>query len=395
MPNPGTTVQARAGNTGNGTPQAPAVRAIPFTHAAHEHEETISDTSDLVLAGSGTNKGPFDVPAYGYLRNVFILVTTSGGVAGTSAAHADAPFNVLQNVTLEDVNGTPICGPLDGDELFYVNKYGGYQFFSDPEGLPDYASTVNTYAFALRVPVEINPRTALGALSNMNSSASYKLRYSINQGVGTDGCLTALGTGTLPTVRVRSTLEAWSLPASVSRDGYPQETEPPMLGTTQYWGRRIVNVVAGAQNIPMTRVGNQIRNLILIARDTTPARSDTIYPDPITFAWDARTVFVEFASKRRKIMGERWRYTRAALDTGVYVYGFHHDSSGHPGGEDDGHLWLRTVQSSRLEFNGSFTGAPGTVTILTNDVAPVATAGRFVETSASGGTPGAGTRVDG
>lgn len=366
---------------------APAARMfIPFTHAAHEHTEAISDASVLVGANV-TGQGPFDVPPYGYIRNVYLLVTTSGGVDGTAVATEDAPFNVLQNVSIEDVNGTPIVGPYNGDELFYVNKYGGYQFFSDPEAMPFFTSGAATFNFALRVPVEINPRTGLGCLSNMNSSATYKLRYSINQGVG--GIVSALGTGTLPTVRVRAFLEAWSLPPETSRDGFPIADEPPMLGTTQYWSKKIVNIAAGQQTIALNRVGNQIRQLIAIFRNATPVRNDSNFPDPMTLAWDARTVFVEPRNLRQQYMAERYRYTRVAKDTGVYVYDFAHDGNSHPGGEDDGHLWLRTVQASRLEFQGSF-GVAGTLTILTNDVAPVATVGRYVENSQSGGVPGAG-----
>jgi hypothetical protein len=367
---------------------------IPFTHASHQHVEAIADTSDLITANTN-QKGPFDIPAYGYVRNVFLLVTTSGGVDGTATAHEDAPFNVLQNVSVEDVNGTPIVGPLNGEELLYINKYGGYEFYADPEQLPDYTAGPCTFNFSVRVPVEINQRTGLGCLSNMNSSANYKLRYTLNLGTGATGIVTAIGTGTLPTVRVRSYLEAWSLPPDVSRDGFPIMTEPPLLGTTQYWTKRTFNAAAGQQVIPLTRVGNQIRTLIVVARSTAPARSDALWPDPLTFAWDARTVFVEPASYRKKRMGELWRYTRAAHDTGVYAFPFSFDSSAHPGGEDDGHLWLRTVQASRLELQGVFTGAPGVITILTNDVAPVATSGRYTEVNRSGGIPGAGSRVDG
>jgi hypothetical protein len=370
---------------------APRTVFIPFTHAAHEHTEAISDDS-LLVGANVTARGPFDIPSYGYIRNVYLLVTTTGGVDGTAAATEDAPFNVLQNVSIEDVNGTPIVGPYNGDELFLVNKYGGYQFYSDPEQMPFYTSTPCTFNFSLRVPVEINPRTGLGCLSNMNSSATYKLRYSINQGVG--GIVSALGTGTLPTVRVRAYLEAWSLPPSASRDGFPIQDEPPMLGTTQYWSKKIVNVSAGQQTIPLQRVGNQIRMLVAVFRNATPVRNDTNYPDPLTFAWDARTVFVEPRNLRQQYMAERYRYARVAKDTGVYVYDFAHDGNSHPGGEDDGHLWLRTVQASRLELTGSF-GVAGTLTVLTNDVAPVATVGRFVEVNASGGVPGAGAGFNG
>jgi hypothetical protein len=364
----------------------PSLPPIPFTHAAHEHTEAISDNTSAILGANTQGFGPFDIPAYGFLRNVWLLVEATGGTDGTATAAADAPFNVLQNVSLEDVNGTAIFGPYNGDEIFAVNKYGGYQFFSDPEALPDYTGTACTFKFALRLPVEINPRTGLGCLANMNSSANYKLRYTINT---LANVVTAIGTGVAPSVRVRAYLEAWSYSPETTRDGFPIQTVPPLLGTTQYWTKTTVVIAAGQNTIPLKRVGNQIRQFIGVFRLNSGVRDDTNYPDPLAFNWDARTVFTEAASYRRKLMGERYRYTRGTRDTGVFVYGYHHDGNGHPGGEDDGHLWLRTVQTSRLELVGSF-GAAGTLTILTNDVAPVATAGRYVETSNTGGVPGEG-----
>src|SRR5689334_1252423 len=94
-----------------GQQDAPRVPLIPFTHAAHEHVEGIADTSDQVGANV-IQKGPFDIPAFGYVKNVYLIVTTSGGVNGTATAHEDGPFNVLQNVSFEDVNGAPIVGPV-------------------------------------------------------------------------------------------------------------------------------------------------------------------------------------------------------------------------------------------------------------------------------------------
>src|SRR5438270_5183407 len=134
MPSPAT--QGRAKQAQPGGAQTRALPPIPFTHASHEHTEAISDNTSAILGANTQGFGPFDIPAYGFLRNVWLLVETVAGTDGTATAAADAPFNVLQNVTLEDVNGTAIFGPYNGDEIWAVNKYGGYQFYSDPEQLP-------------------------------------------------------------------------------------------------------------------------------------------------------------------------------------------------------------------------------------------------------------------
>src|SRR5581483_11697533 len=136
--------------------------------------------------------------------------------------------------------------------------------------------------------------------------------------------------------------------------------------------------------IEIERRGNQDRNFILIFRDSTGARSDAMVPDPIRFVWDSREQFEETPQYRRQVMRERYGLARTDLDRGVYVFDNAHDVLGHPGGMDDGHLWFRTKSSSRLEFRGNF-GDSGTLTILHNDVAPVAIEDQYSDVSGTGG----------
>lgn len=384
------TTAARAKDKGQ-RPQAPQLPIIPFTHAAHEHVEPAFDVSTQ-MTGNTIQLGPFDVPAFGYLRNIWILVEGSGGVIGAGVLAGDAPYNVLQNVALLDVNGAPIFGPFNGYQVYLANKWGGYQFLQDPDAQPNFSSSINP-VFALRIPVEISAKTGLGALSNMNASANYKVQLSI--AASTTFLSTAVGGGgTLPVIRTRGYLEAWTLPNPTSRDGLPQATMPPLHGTAQYWSVFNKSIVSGENTIILPRVGNQIRNLIAVYyNDDSPSvRNSTEYPDPLRVNWDARQLLNEPRAYRQQDMFER--YGNVGLDTGVFVYDFCHDAVGHPGGEDDGHLWLRTVQATRLELVGTFSGA-GTLQILTNDVAPVAVANRFEEDSASGGVPGAGEGFNG
>lgn len=383
------TTAARAKDGGK-RQQAPQLPIIPFTHAAHEHVEPAFDVSRL-MTGNVQQLGPFDVPAFGYLRSIWLLVEGTGGLVGTgtpAVLAGDAPYNAIQDVALLDVNGAPIFGPFNGYQVYLANKWGGYQYMQDPDGQPNFSATINP-VFAVRIPVEISAKTGLGALSNMNASANYKVQVSL--AASTTFLSTPIGTdGALPTVRVRGFLEAWTLPNPTSRDGLPQATMPPLHGTAQYWSVFTKQIVAGENNVILPRVGNQIRNLIAIFyNDATPSvRISTEYPDPIRFNWDARQLLNEARPYRQQSMFER--YGAVGLDTGVFVYDFAHDANGHPGGEDDGHLWLRTVQATRLEFVGTYTGSGGTLQILTNDVAPVAVQNRYEEDSRSGGVPGAG-----
>lgn len=360
--------------------KAAQVSTVPFTRAAKEHIEPFQDVSQQIGASS-VQLGPYDVPAYGYMRYLVLHVTATGGVGGaaTVAASEDAPWSAIQEVALLDVNGAPIVGPLSGYDLFLINKWGGYGFSTDPRQSPTYSAVATgagasgNFSFLLRIPVEVSPRDALGALPNQNAASTYKLRVTL-----ADSSLiysTAPAT-TLPTVRIRAHLEAWTQPTATDLRGNANAQQPPAVGTTSYWSKTIINIPSGQQTVRLPRVGNYIRNLIFVWRDAaagTRAAGANNWPDPAVTMWD--TKILEYLPRDiwRDYMQRRYDYTGSAdaargLDTGVYVRDFAHDFDGHVGYElrDS---WLPTVQSTRLEVQGSFGGA-GVLTVLTNDVSP-------------------------
>jgi hypothetical protein len=342
---------------------------VPFVRASYEHTEPANiDESRLITAASQLI-GPVDVPSYGYLRSLLILVTTTGGSGGGAVGDPDAPYNALQEVALHDVNGAPIVGPFNGYDLFLANKWGGYAAFDDPALHPAFVpvnATTGQFGFLLRVPVEVNNRDALGALPNMNASSTYKLRLTLAP--STEIYDTPPAT-TLPTVRVRVWAECWAPPSASNDLGQPQAIQPPALGTTQMWSRNITNITAGANTVQFKRVGNMIRTLVLVHRTAAGLRLDANLPDPVQFFIDGRLLTNEGFFVRRGYMRERYGVPTAGIDTGVYVFDFMHDFDGRAGGElRDG--WLQTATSTRLEIVGSFL-AGGRLDVLTNDVAPV------------------------
>lgn len=396
---------------GGGGAPAQAV-LIPFSRAADEHLEQFVDTSTVLTANS-QSLGPFDVPAYGFMRSVLILVEATGG---SDAAHAsvkgvpDAPWSLLQDVQLTDVSQSAIVGPFGGYSLYLLNKYGGLFGRTSPRNLPTFQSTqegvdaLGNFSFSLRFPVEVGNRDALGALANQNASSTYKLRITLG---GSATIYTTPPDTTLPTVRVRAYLEAWTQPAPTDQLNAPQATFPPAHNTTQYWSQTVATLSAGQQSIRHPRVGNYIRNLIYVYRNAAGARQpvDASWPDPATLSYDTRPLDILQAQIWRQYMAERYGFfgpketvnglsnsasdfrvtttpaggTYAAgtgvsqayiesLDSGVFVYDFAHEFDGHVGAElRDG--WLPTVQSTRLELAGNFVTA-GSLTILTNDVSP-------------------------
>lgn len=363
---------------GNGDGEAPKV-LVPFTKASREHTEGafVDNTVSAASFGAGpTQIGPFDVPAFGYARAVELLVTTDGnGAAGLNNAvsQADGPWSVIRSITLKDVNGQPIVGPISGYDLMLANRYGGYAFDADPTRHPSFSDIDNDgeFSFRLRIPIEIVSRNALGALANMNASSTYKIEVT----VADDADVYSTAPDTLPAVRFRAWLSAWAPPSAQDARGNAQQTEPRGLGTTQYWTKATYNTAIGSNTIRLARVGNLLRTLILVFRDENGAREGADAPDPVQIHLDGRIIHNEAALIRRDLMAERYGYALNALtnaddDEGVFVYDFSHDFDGHPGGEL-GDLWLNTVQATRLEIVGSVSNAAGTLDVLTNDIAPV------------------------
>lgn len=366
---------------------APALRPIPFTAAAHEHMEPCFVDAAGVIGAAQNQRQPIEVPAYGFLRHILLEVTLSGGSLGAGVLSQDFPFNILQQVMLSDVNGAPIFGPLDGFALLQANIWGGYGYRQDPRLDAGYDGTING-KFWLRIPVEISRHNGYGALANQNAAQSYKLQYTLNS----NAVFTTQPT-TAPAVTVRSFIECWSQPNELDLAGRPQMREPVGHGTTQFWSGSSRATVAGQNNIGFPRVGNLIRDWVIIARNAAGARVDTVFPDPFILQWDARNLHsqVTQATWIKKMMESI--QAPAARDVGVFVFPFNTLVLGHAGDEEP-NLWLQTVQASRIELQG-VTALAGSLQIITNDVAAVEVdpAERYVETSATGFHPALGQPV--
>lgn len=383
-------VQANAQSRDGSGAVAP-VPVIPFTGAAHEHTEPGGFSFAVTQTANQQNFGPFDVPAFGFFRHLVIEVTTTAnGTLGAGVVNADYPFSIFASISCLDVNGAPIFGPFTGYETLWANIAGGYVYQQDPRKGPGFSATGISPGFILRIPIEISHFDGLGSLANQNAASSYKVSLTV------DTIANAWSTAptTPPTLLVRGWLEAWTLPDDADILGRPQAQFPPAHGTSQYWSKFNKATVAGQNSILLPRVGNLIRNLVLICRNVSGARADNVFMDPIRLAWDQRDLINESQTLRIQEMFEKIENLNTR-DAGVFHYSYNHAVQGRSG-DGPPNLWLPTMQSSRLEFSG-VSAAAGTITVLTNDIAPaeIRPEERFVETSQSGGTPGARGQVYG
>lgn len=368
---PGATMAGSAAQVttpGDGGPgAAPVIPSVPFVRASYQHTEPADlDRTLTALTASSQLIGPVDVPAYGYFRSLLILVQATGGAGAAAVAQADAPWSAIGEIVLHDVNGAPIVGPFTGYDLYLAHKYGGYAFQDDPVSSPAYSAvavTGNT-SFLLRVPVEIADRDALGSLPNMNASSTYKLRIT----AAPNTSVYSTQPTTQPAWRFRAWAECWAPPSANNDLGQPQAVTPPAMGTTQMWTKFQDDIANGFNNVRFQRVGNLIRNLVLVYRNTSAARTETGLPTDLQLFVDGRLLTNEALLVRRHYTRERGSST-AALDTGVIVLDYCHDFDGKVGGEMRDN-YLQTSTSTRLELQATFSAA-GSLEILTNDIAPV------------------------
>lgn len=358
--------QSRSASNGSD----PVLPSVPFIRASMPHTEPMGFDQSRTLNATTQDLGVHDVVAYGYLRHIVIKVTATGAVDATDAVfNPEGPFNVLQDVVLSEPNGATIAQFNNGYELYLANKYGGYFGYNDPRRNLTTDGDGN-FTFILRIPVEINARHGLGSLPNQNAASPFKVRLKL---APLATVYSAAPDTTAPSVRIQTHLEAYDQPSGSSGSATNQVT-PPAMNTTQYWSVQNHNVNAGEQRIRLERVGNYIRNLIMVYYRTssTRANGESDWPTELKLTLD--TVPVETLDKGlfRARVYERYGYLPTSLesagsqDNGVFPFDFCHEFAGTVGHENND-LWLPTLTSSRLEIQGNFTTA-GTLYVLTNDI---------------------------
>lgn len=355
---------------------------VPFIRASAEHREPAGIDVSRAMTAADQDLGVFDVPAYGYARSLVLLVQATGGAGAGVTGAEDAPFNAIKNIALTEPNGAVIVQFNSGHDMYLAAKWGGYRaaIGADFRASPTFSAigaSGGNFTFMIRLPIELSLRDALGSLPNQNAAATFKLRITL---AASTTVYTVVPATTLPTVRVRAFLEAWDQPETAS-GGQTNQATPPAMNTTQFWSPQIFNVNAGNQTIRLTRVGNYLRELIMVFRraGTSRASGNSDWPDPTTLYLDTRPLDIVELNNWRHQMYERTGFGGAVgatvpandaaqgLDNGVYVYDFAHEFDGTIGHENRD-LWLPTLGSTRLELQGSFANA-GTLTVLTNDVA--------------------------
>lgn len=356
-----------------------AVVLRPFKVGVQEMDDEPFDKT-VSTGASAVALDQYAVPSTAFLNEIELLVqgTTSGNSANTTFA-ADGPFNVIDSLIFTDTGNSEIISSVTGWDLMIINKWGGYKFNDDPRASPVYSTTTGTgatggsFAFVLRIPIELVKRDALGSLPNKSQSTPFKVKISVAP--------TATIYGTPPTaapsVRFRFVPRSYWQPTGTDGSGNPVADQPPGVNTTQYWNKTDYTVNAGSFTEQLTNsTGFPVRNLIFILRDGSASRvqGEADWPDPFKLQLQSNIIVDRVKAMWQDRIARDYGYTGSvadaagAKDVGVYVVPFCKDFYPKPGWENR-RGYLRTTDGMRLQMKGSIGGSGAhKMTVLTNYV---------------------------
>lgn len=367
-----------------GSAAAGANTTLPFRSSARRHREQMAIANAVIPAvGTGFAASQIpeqSIPAYGFLRGLWLRAVAAGGTGTGAVGSADAPFNFFGVVSITDPDGAPIYQINSGYTGYVIHKYGGYlngAGIVDPKLDNFYAGVAGTggnFQFQLWLPLEIIFRNGLGALPNTDSGKQYKLNINTN---ASSVVYTTPPATTGPNITVSVFIDCWTQPPTQDVLGRQLTRVPPLVGTTQYWTRQGIPVNAGQSNgQTFGRVGNIVRGWVFVFRTAANARitfASGNIPNPVTLYRDGYNYDVIELNNWLEEIALRYGLTAAAdaaggPDNGVLPYMFIFDMSMSPGDELRGDYWP-TLQSSRIELDGNY-GVASTLEVLTNDIAP-------------------------
>lgn len=355
-----------------GTPQAnTGSGAVPFIAASNQYREKMF--TDTWTMGANTQEFIHNITPGGFLRGVRLTATMTGGV-GATAATADNPWSLFNSISLENIDGAPICYPMGGYS-HYANLLFNKPWLGDPAKRSTYVQGINP-SCELYISPEI--RDTAGVLANTDARAQFRLRYTL-------AAEAAIATGTYTThgtVTVVGFLETWSQPDSKDLHGNSTVALPDGLGIATILRHQTLTLNgANANNtLQISNTGNEIRSLILIVRDSNNARQDYL-SDPIRVRLDSKQLEVTSPNENTASLYDFYDFYAngtTGRPTGVYVF----PRFRRPG-DLMGQFWLATNNATYMIFEtatlGSGVNLPGTVEVITNEVIPVGSVPSYLE----------------
>ena len=255
---------------------------VSFVRGSGEGRYVFEVQSGLAL-GAAQDIGPIDIKAYDYMRSILIKVetTTAGSGTVTAVGSKDYPFNIISYLRVKQPNGQTMYSVSNGHHAAMIQKYGLVRptVVCDPRADPNYiatsgvaAATAPTVQFSIRIPFELDLRDALGALPNKDAAAPFTLELGLNS----TSTIYTTAPATAPTIKITPILEAYDQPPE-TLDGKPVETTPPNMNTLQRWTEQSITMVSGAFDARVRKLGNYVRELIFISKNSSNVRIVSLF----------------------------------------------------------------------------------------------------------------------
>lgn len=245
----------------------------PFIRHAEPGKGRIYDLTNNNFGGL-INQPLTSLP--GYTRIFRLYFKGSGGANGTTGntqGAGDAPWNIVQLITLWDALGTPIVSGPGFEILRLIPMFsGGFGLgvTADPAQLPSFSpinsgtSGTGNFTFASAIPLEF--AKGYGVLGMADGDVLPKIQIQLQ----TSAAFYTTAPSTLPTIEVRLNSDFYWLPVG-------QQIAPVGLGSTRQWFLQQGNpTVASAATTTVTipRQGGWLDTMIFIFRDANNVRQD-------------------------------------------------------------------------------------------------------------------------
>lgn len=353
LPNPAAQSVGRLPQTTQGVPTGG-----PFIRYAEE-AVALAYSSAGIAFGGVVNLPLTAVP--GFLRALWITVQASGGSGTTTAAvaAADAPYNVISQLTLRDASGQPIYPAIDGYGLWLINLYGGQcgqGGRQNPSFLQSFSAVAvsGNFLFKLWVPLEFNS-SGYCSLPADNTAELPKLMINLNSGAG--GVYTTAPAPTVPTLTVTVEESYWAVPNNMP------DLAPFDVGASAQW-----LLTTSGQNPPSNAymrvldqgVGQFIHTKIFVFRDSTGARAD-LWPTSIETWIDQFQYRFERQDSRADMLQKQFGLTLAGNNggagtrpVGVFAWTWRDSVENEVSAADDAENILVTTGSTKFEVGGSW-----------------------------------------
>ncbi len=353
---------APAGGASNPSGSAPSMR--PFSQGSWEYSEPMF--TDTATPGANAQAFTHNITPGGYLRGVTLSVTGAGGVVGTAVFGADSPWSLLIGVSIESIDGTALYYPLGGYAAYLVDGLCR-PWDRDPQLDPKFSNSINP-SFRLRVFLE--SRATLGVVPNTDARAQYRVLYSI---APLANWITGGAASTVPTLTINGYLETWAQPPASDLNGTSFVQAPPGLCLQRFVSHSVPPTQGGDFPVQSVRVGNLIRNVILVFRDNSGAQGGAgnrvdLTGDPIRVRLDNTSILTEFRDRRDWYHDQFYGAGRAMATRPVGVYAY---PRFHLPGDIIGQSWMETTEASYFQFELQGAPAGGTCEIITEDLVPI------------------------